>query len=309
MSNDTIERLEIPSFEEIMLPLLTLVNDDQEHYMRECVVATADHFNLSPEQRSILKSSSKTETVWNNHVHWARQCLKRGGLLEDPKRGYTKITQKGKEWLKKDLDSITTKDLKTIPEYSAWEATIKARHKDNSSQNASTNETPYDVTMRGVSTLNENLKLELLEKLKKMNPFEFEKVNALLLQAMEYGEAKITKRSNDGGIDGYCTKDELGFDKIKFQSKRYSDKVSVSQVRAFLGTIGQGQKGIMITTSSYSTNLPEALNAVQRSPDDIKFINGTKLVDLMLKYEIGVKIEDTYNAYEVDEGFFESVPI
>ena len=304
MSNDTIERLEIPSFEEIMLPLLMSVNDDQEHYMRECVVTIADHFKLSPEQRSILKSSSKTETVWNNHVHWARQCLKRGGLVEDPKRGYTKITQKGKEWLKKDLDSITIKELKTIPEYSAWEATIKARHKDNSSQNTSTNETPYDVTMRGVSTLNENLKLELLEKLKKMDPFEFEKINGLLLQAMGYGESKITKHSNDGGIDGYCTKDELGFDKIKFQSKRYSDKVSVSQVRAFLGTIGQGQKGIMITTSDYSSGADNALRENQRSSDDIKFIDGDKLTELMLKYSIGVKTRDTYRTYELDDDTF-----
>ena len=306
MSNDTIERLEIPSFEEIMLPLLTLVNNDQEHYMRECVVAIADHFNLSPEQRSILKSSSKTETVWNNHVHWARQCLKRGGLLEDPKRGYTKITQKGKEWLKKDLDSITTKDLKTIPEYSAWEATIKARRKDNSSQNASTNETPYDVTIQGITTVNENTKFELLEKMRHMDVFEFERVNAHLLQALGYGDAKTTRKSGDYGIDGYTTSDRLGFDKIRFQSKRYTENVSAAQVREFLGSIGPGKKGVMITTSDYSPNLDKTLKESERSPDDIKFINGEKLVDLMLECKIGVKIADTFNTYEIDDEFFES---
>ena len=30
---------------------------------------------------------------------------------------------------------------------------------------------------------------------------------------MGFGEATITKRSGDGGIDGYLTKDELGFEK------------------------------------------------------------------------------------------------
>ena len=144
-----------------------------------------------------------------------------------------------------------------------------------------------------------------------MDVYEFERVNAYLLHALGYGDAKTTKKSGDYGIDGYATSDKLGFNKIRFQSKRYAEKndVSAREVREFLGSVGPGKRGVMITTSDYSGDLDKTLKESQRSPDEIKFINGEQLADLMLECEIGVKIADTFNTYEIDDEFFESTTL
>lgn len=42
---------------------------------------------------------------------------------------------------------------------------------------------------------------------------------------MGYGKARVTKKSNDGGIDGEVSQDKLGLDKIVFQAKRYNKKI------------------------------------------------------------------------------------
>ena len=291
----------IPDFETIMLPLLKIVSDGKEWSMRELEKVLMEKFNLSDEEKHHLKSSSKHETLFQNRMRWARFYLKKAGLLVDPRRGFTKIIERGLEVVKKNPDKIDIEYLKQFPEFVEFYTRSASKKQENISASA---QTPEDEIITGIEHSTNTVKFELLEKMKNMDPFAFEMLNGLLLQAMGYGEATITKRSGDGGIDGYVTKDVLGFEKIRFQSKRYSETVPIDKIRAFLGTIGQGKKGIMITTSDYSSGADNALRENQRSSDDIKFIDGEKLTELMLKYSIGNKVRDTYRTYELDDESF-----
>jgi len=73
-------------------------------------------------------------------------------------------------------------------------------------------------------------------------------------QLKEAGE--VTKATNDGGIDGVIKKDILGLGRIHIQAKRYDrkDTVGREEIQKFVGAlaVAQSNKGVFITTSSYS---------------------------------------------------------
>lgn len=79
--------------------------------------------------------------------------------------------------------------------------------------------TPQDLIDEGFSIIENDIKNELLSKLKTIDPYYFEKVILILLNKMGYGEFIETSKSSDGGIDGVINEDKLGLDKIYIQAK------------------------------------------------------------------------------------------
>ncbi|MFQ6993396.1 MAG: restriction endonuclease, partial [Lachnospiraceae bacterium] len=79
-----------------------------------------------------------------------------------------------------------------------------------------------------------------------------------LLIAMDYGYDKssgvVVGGSHDGGIDGIIYEDKLGLDKIYLQAKRYEKRNTVGRkdLQAFFGAMESVQKGVFITTSSFT---------------------------------------------------------
>ena len=100
----------IPDFQSIMLPLLELAGDGAIHYIHEAVEQLADHFSLTEEEKSELLPSGQ-QPLFYNRVGWARTYLKKAGLLEDPRRGYFRITERGKDVLKEKPTKIDMKYL------------------------------------------------------------------------------------------------------------------------------------------------------------------------------------------------------
>ena len=64
------------------------------------------------------------------------------------------------------------------------------------------------------------IKSDLLEMLKDIDPYYFEKIILILLKKMGYGNFIETSKSKDGGIDGVINEDKLGLEKIYIQAKR-----------------------------------------------------------------------------------------
>ena len=88
----------IPDYQTIMLPLLKLANDGQEHFLRDAVEMLADEFGLTDEERKELLPSGQ-QAVFVNRVGWARTFLKQAGLLETTRRAYFRITERGRQVL------------------------------------------------------------------------------------------------------------------------------------------------------------------------------------------------------------------
>lgn len=55
----------VPTFQEIMLPILSLTNDNQTHSVKECVEFIEQHFQLTDEEKQERVPSGKQRTIYN----------------------------------------------------------------------------------------------------------------------------------------------------------------------------------------------------------------------------------------------------
>lgn len=106
----------IPDYETIMLPLLRLISDSKEYTIRDTVELLADEFKLTESDRKEMLPSGQ-QTYFHNRVGWARTYLKKNGLIEYPRRGIIKITDRGLQVLKSNPQKIDSDFLKQFPEF------------------------------------------------------------------------------------------------------------------------------------------------------------------------------------------------
>ncbi len=96
----------IPSFQDLMLPMLKLLADGREWKLANVIEALATEFNLSPQERREKLESGPPK--FDNRVAWAHTYLKAAGLVEAPRgqRGVVKITQHGRDVLAENPERI-----------------------------------------------------------------------------------------------------------------------------------------------------------------------------------------------------------
>ena len=68
----------IPVFQQIKLPLLKLLEDKQEHSLRQVIDSLTNQFNLTPEEQHELLPS-RQQAIFDNRVGWARTHIKKAG--------------------------------------------------------------------------------------------------------------------------------------------------------------------------------------------------------------------------------------
>src|SRR4029077_10410206 len=84
----------VPDFQTLMLPLLNLSADGQQHTTAEAVVRLADEFQLSEDDREqLLRSGQKRLT---NRICWSTTYLKKAGLLQAAGRSCFRLTDRGR---------------------------------------------------------------------------------------------------------------------------------------------------------------------------------------------------------------------
>lgn len=154
-----------------------------------------------------------------------------------------------------------------------------------------------------------NMKRQILDHIMDCHPSFFEQLVVNLLLEMGYGSDELSGRvlgkSHDGGIDGVIYEDKLGLSKIYIQAKRNDSSNTVGRplLQAFVGAMQDVQKGVFITTSSFTK---EARNyAEKQQQKSLKLIDGDLLAELMIKYGIGLEKVQTYTVYKINEDFFE----
>ncbi|RDJ36826.1 MAG: restriction endonuclease [Crenarchaeota archaeon] len=301
--------MDIPDFETIMAPLLNTVKDGKEYAMTDIENKLIQHFDLSEEERNQLKPSSSHETIFQNRMRWARFYLKKAGLLEDPRRGHTKITSQGIEVAKTNPQRIDIKFLMQFQPFVEFYSKKKSPEIERPMVQYGENfagYTPEDLIIEGYQELRANLQKELLDRLENNSPQFFERLVLELIRKMGYGiDHKVLGRTGDGGIDGVIKEDKLGLDEIYFEAKRWKNTVPIHQVRDFGGALlgKKSKKGIFITTSDFSSDAYEYV----KTPDaKIVLINGDQLTQYMIDYDVGVQTAETYSLKKIDEDYFES---
>lgn len=300
----------IPDYQTLMLPLLTIVSDGKEIKLNEAVEMLAKKFNLSKEERSKLLPSGQT-FLFGSRVGWARTYLKKAGLLDAPRRGIVSITKRGKEVLEENPKEINIKLLRRFPEFIAFQSLKKNGNTfvDQAANEPTKNETPEELIETGYQNIRESLEHEILSKLKSIHPSFFERIVVQLLVKMGYGGSiqdagKAIGKSGDEGIDGIIKEDKLGLDVIYVQAKRWEGTVGRPELHKFVGALaGQGaKKGIFITTSNFTK---EAELYTPKNETKIVLIDGEKLSQYMIDYNLGVSVQNIYEIKKIDSDYFE----
>ncbi len=293
--------MELPKYHETFIPILEILSNGEVIRYNELQRKVRDKYYSNLPNELLNKKTSTGANVLLDRIGWGKSYLKQGKFLFYPARGMVQITEKGKLALKKG--HLTIQELKKDSDFLAYRK-AKKEAKVLKEENIDTeNASPQDLIDSGFSAIEAQVKNELLERLKDIDPFYFEKVILILLQKMGYGEFIETSKSGDGGIDGVINEDKLGLEKIYIQAKRYNDnKVREKDIRNFIGAMsGDTSKGVFVTTSSFDNSAKQKAHEAHHT---IILIDGNRLVDLMYQYGVGVQVKNTYEVKELDEDFF-----
>ncbi|MFW5871931.1 MAG: restriction endonuclease [bacterium] len=290
---------ELPKFHETFNPILDILSNGEIIHHRELLNRVVEkYYNDLP--KDLLDQKTKSgDVLIMNRIAWGKSYLKKGGYIIYPKRGMVQITDKGKKSID---DKLHLKDIENANGFLNFYNDEKK--KGITEDTEIKNSTPQDLIDKGFNEIETQVKSDLLDKLRQIDPYYFEKVILILLKRMGYGDFVETSKSNDGGIDGIINEDKLGLDKIYIQAKRYGEnKVREKDIRNFIGAMsGDTSKGVFVTTSDFDKG------AIQKAHDAhhvIILINGIKLVDLMHQYDVGIQIKETYQIKEIDGDFFD----
>jgi restriction system protein len=293
-----------------MLPLLQLVADGAEHSIRETVAPLASHFGLTAEERDLLLPSGQ-QTTFSNRVGWARTYLKEAGLLEAPRRGYLRITQRGREVLARSPKSLNYAFLEQFPEFLAFRSRRRERAETGAPEPAvlrAPARTPEEEIDDAYQRVREGVAAELIQAIKACSPAFFERLVVDLVLKMGYGGTRADAgqaigRTGDGGIDGIIKEDRLGLDAVYLQAKRWEQVVGRPEVQKFAGTLQghRARKGILITTSSFTRDAHQYASSIDSK---IVLLDGDALAQLMIDHNVGVNPVATYELKRIDSDYF-----
>lgn len=297
----------IPDYQTVMLPLLKLTSDGEQHQIRNVRDTLAHGFKLTDSERKELLPGG--QAVFDNRVGWARTYLKKAGLLSYPKRSYVQITDRGQQILTKKPAKIDVALLRQFPEFLEFQVAKKSGGKEADEQLESI-ETPEELLASGYLKLRKQLESDLFARVKSCSPDFFERLVVRLLTTMGYGGSlmdagKAIGKSGDGGIDGVIKEDKLGLDLLFIQAKRWdSNTVGRPEIQKFVGALygRKAKKGIFITTSTFSKEAREYADGIDSR---VILIDGGQLTELMFDYGIGVSTANNYVVKRIDSDFFE----
>jgi restriction system protein len=168
-----------------MLPLLRHFADGEEHANQETADILAGGVQLTEAERGQLLPSGK-QTIFTNRVAWAKSHLKQAGLIDSPRRGIYRLTERGREVLHSHSGPITLRFLDQFPEHRAFRSQTKAAGQVADSQPSNTL-TPQEYIESGYQQIRATLAAELLTRVKECSPDFFERLVIELLLAMGYG--------------------------------------------------------------------------------------------------------------------------
>jgi len=262
------------------------------------------------EDDSVIKNTSGEPTV-RNRLRWSIHYLRHAGLMNKPSRGKYVITERGIKIREERGLNITNKTLEEFEEYLQFKNKVnKGSDAEKGKEQFITNDalTPIESIENASIKMQQEIKIELMKQIFELSPYFFEKLVIDLLKKMGYGSFKgtrVTRGSNDGGIDGIVYQDALGLDIVYVQAKRYKEGNNIGrpEIQGFAGALDglQASKGIFFTTSSFT---PGAIEFSKTTTNKIVVIDGERLLNLLIEYEIGAEKSSTFYTYRINEDYF-----
>ncbi|REE04252.1 restriction endonuclease [Citricoccus muralis] len=310
MTADAAEPLEskVPIWPHFVQHVLTALSDGDTLHRRDIVGRAIDIAGLSEAARAETLSSGGLRS--EQRLGWAISNLFKAGFIERPLRANYRITEVGRTWFAEHpegIGSFSEANHLFAPYWPHVQKDAAAVMPEASLPDAAD---PIEQIEAGINRITTDVGDSLLVRLRDSHPDFFEEAVVRLLLAMGYGGAEQQGRriggSGDGGVDGVIDQDALGLEQVYVQAKRYAEGNNVGRetIQAFIGALhgfGAG-RGVFITTSTFTQNARDYAKSI---PTRVILIDGQRLVSLMIKYRVGVQVEQSYDVVGIDEDFFE----
>ncbi|MCX7020005.1 MAG: restriction endonuclease [Candidatus Sumerlaeota bacterium] len=298
----------VPDFQSFMLPLLRFAADGQEHSLAQAREHLASDLELSVSDLEEVIPSGR-QTRFYNRLTWAKLYLAHAGLLLALRRGHFQITDHGRGVLQAPPSRIDIKYLEQFTEFAEFRKAKVAPDGKTPTPGGDGGESPEEALEVAHAQMTASLATEVLERVKAGAPAFFERLVVELLLKMGYGGSRTDAgqavgKSGDEGIDGVISEDRLGLDVVYLQAKKWDGTVGRPEIQKFVGALHgrQAKKGVFITTGSYSA---EALAYVEHIDPKVVLIDGRRLAELMIDFEVGVATARTYHVKRVDSDYFD----
>ena len=296
----------VPSFQQLMLPTLQSIG---RRYDEISISGLEDEVSkalkITPEDRQ-LRLPSGNQTLFANRLNWARSYLSKAGLIELPRRGYCRATDRGRELLGEGMSEIDLGTLERYPEFVAW----RSQSKGGETEETVPRDDAEELIASSFELLNAELARDIVGRVHSFSPSFFERLIIDLLVRMGYGGGRVEMgralgRVGDGGVDGVIKEDELGLDVVYVQAKRLDPNkgVPLSEVRDFVGGLEghRASKGVLVTTSYFPST---AYDFITRVSKRVVLIDGQALANLMIRHRVGIRVKDVYEVRKIDESYF-----
>ena len=304
----------IPTYDRFIEPILRFLVEHPEGVVaKHAHEAAAVALGLTDEDRQQLVPSG-TQRMYKNRAGWAHDRLKRADLSSTPKHGFWKPTLAGIAFATENAAPFSAElgqklamdfiGLKLKPSPTLGTPVAIATHQQQASLTALAS--PDDQLGQAVSELRQAAATELLEILASVSPAFFETIVLELLHRMGYGANRSDLQQvggpGDAGIDGIISLDRLGLEKVYVQAKRWQESIGRPHLQAFYGALAgqKAKKGVFITTSFFSSQARDFVKSVE----GIVLIDGARLAELMMDYEVGISAR-TIKIPKVDIDYFE----
>ena len=298
----------IPKYNELYRLVLLSLKDGGTHSMKEVRDFIISTLHLTEQDLAETLPSNPKSSVFSGRVGWAKTYLLKAQMIDSPQRGHIFITPSGKALLESGISITNTVLAQKCPEFLDF-----YRRKNSGSDSitlapdevqAEVPETPQETFDRVYAIINEQLADDLLAEVLNQTPAFFEQLVVDLMKAMNYGEGFVTKYSGDDGIDGIIHEDQLGFNLIYIQAKRWKPDVTIGkpELQKFAGAMmgpPRVEKGLFITTAKFSPKARDFANA-----QHIILVDGKRLTELMIEYGVGVSTQKAYLIKRVDSDYF-----
>lgn len=296
----------LPKYNDLYRALLTVLQDGQQHSMKEVRDSIAQMLHLTEDD--LHETLSNGSSVYAGRVGWAKTYLKKAEMIDSSQRGYISITPAGRALLASTVPITNAVLAQSSPAFCEF---YQHKNTDDTSTapapteaREETPETPQETFERVYTLINDQLADDLLTEVLNQSPAFFEQLVVDLMKAMDYGDGFVTKYSGDDGIDGVIHEDKLGFNLIYIQAKRWRPDVTIGkpELQKFAGAMmgpPKVEKGLFITTAKFSPKAKEYANA-----QHIILVDGKKLTALMIEHGVGVSTQKAYLIKRIDSDYF-----
>ena len=296
----------IPQYNEMYNEVLQVLNKHHQLRVRDMVEEVSDVLHLTEDERN-QKMENSHKTVIYHRLGWTKTYLTKAGLIRSVERGVYQITPQGENILSSHIHV----DDDYLMQYEEVRQFVNRHNEQPENQTKPKESTPLENIDQSIKMISSRVSDELLDMIISKDPAFFEKLVLDLLDKMGYAYDKesiiSTDYSGDEGIDGIINEDQFGFNSIYIQAKKWNrSSVERPEIQKFLGAVdGQGgTKGLFITTSTFTR---EAIDYAKKQLQvKLILVDGKMLTDLMIKYNLGVSVVQTYEIKQLDLDYFDS---